>query len=170
GDGYTAINPIETEVAEEKKLESLYTDEEKRMLDSLEQEVKLARERAENAKGKGVKPRSENIAENDRMLLSLLNQQNQSGTEPVTHDEEGHNPVDLMKEQFKIIDSVERSRDTEYQKMLAEQKRQEQLLQEKREREARQFTVQKASNTKGIFNTIKTDADESFIKAIIDEN
>ncbi|HLT88027.1 MAG TPA: conjugative transposon protein TraM, partial [Sphingobacterium sp.] len=80
------------------------------------------------------------------------------------------NPVDLMKEQFKLIDSVERSRDPEYQKMLAEEKRQEQLLQEQREREARQFTVQKASNTKGIFNTIKTDADESFIKAIIDEN
>ncbi|HLT86225.1 MAG TPA: conjugative transposon protein TraM [Sphingobacterium sp.] len=170
GDGYTAINPIETEVAEEKKLESLYSDEEKRMLDSLEQEVKLARERSENAKEKGFKPRSENISENDRMLLSLLNQQNQTGTEPVTHDEEEPNPVDLMKEQFKIIDSVERSRDPEYQKMLAEQKRQEQLLQEKREREARQFTVQKASNTKGIFNTIKTDADESFIKAIIDEN
>lgn len=170
GDGYTAINPIETEMAEEKKLESLYTDEEKRMLDSLEQEVKLARERSENAKEKGFKPRSENISENDKMLLSLLNQQNQAGTEPATKDGEEPNPVDLMKEQFKLIDSVERSRDPEYQKMLAEEKRQEQLLQEQREREARQFTVQKASNTKGIFNTIKTDADESFIKAIIDEN
>lgn len=170
GDGYTAINHIETEVAEEKEFESLYTDEEKRMLDSLEQEVKVARERSENTKENGFKPRSENISENDKMLLSLLNQQNQAGSEPVTNDGEEPNPVDLMKEQFKLIDSVERSRDPEYQKMLAEEKRQEQLLQEQREREARQFTVQKASNTKGIFNTIKTDADESFIKAIIDEN
>lgn len=170
GDGYTAINPIETEMPEDKQLESLYTDEEKRMLDSLEQEVKLARERSENTNEKGFKPRSEDISENDKMLLSLLNQQNQAGSEPVANDGEEPNPVDLMKEQFKLIDSVERSRDPEYQKMLAEEKRQEQLLQEQREREARQFTVQKASNTKGIFNTIKTDADESFIKAIIDEN
>lgn len=170
GDGYTAINPIETEMPEDKQLESLYTDEEKRMLDSLEQEVKLARERSENTNEKGFKPRSEDISENDKMLLSLLNQQNQAGSEPVANDGEEPNPVDLMKEQFKLIDSVERSRDPEYQKMLAEEKRQEQLLQEQREREARQFTVQKTSNTKGIFNTIKTDADESFIKAIIDEN
>src|SRR5690606_40256847 len=60
--------------------------------------------------------------------------------------------------------------DPEYQEQLSKQQREAELLQEMKEREANRFSVQKASMTKGIFNTIKAKDSESFIKAIVDED
>jgi len=168
GDGYTAIGALQAEETQRPELESLYSDDEKRTLDSLEKALEKSRNDGARANG-GFRPRSENLSDNDRMLLSMLNQQSGDKPQAVEQDKQ-LNPTDMMKEQFRLIDSMEKANDPEYQEQLSKQQREAELLQEMKEREANRFSVQKASMTKGIFNTIKAKDSESFIKAIVDED
>ncbi len=168
GDGYTAINPLQAEQSQRPELESLYSDDEKRMLDSLEKEMEKVRARGEEP-NTGFRPRSEDLSENDKVLLSMLNQKPEQKT--IDYEEEKPpNPTDMMKEQFRLMDSLEKANNPEYQEELRQQQQLEEHKRRLEELEASRFSVQKASMTKGIFNTIKAKDSESFIKAIVDED
>lgn len=168
GDGYTAITALEAETAEKTNVESLYSDEEKRLLDSLENSLAQNRRTPTSVENTGFKPRSEELSENDKILLGLLNE-NKANTQP-TIDHEQTDPTEMMRKQFALLDSFEKANDPEHQARLAMEDRERDIQQELERMEANKFTVQKANTTKGIFNTIKPEGSESFIKAIIDEN
>src|SRR5690606_15344166 len=112
GDGYTAIGALQAEETQRPELESLYSDDEKRTLDSLEKALEKSRNDGARANG-GFRPRSENLSDNDRMLLSMLNQQSGDKPQAVEQDKQ-LNPTDMMKEQFRLIDSMEKANDPEY--------------------------------------------------------
>ncbi|MCL4638334.1 MAG: conjugative transposon protein TraM [Olivibacter sp.] len=168
-DGYTAITGLQEEETQNRHAESLYSDDEKRTLDSLEDALKESRNTLANGSGRngGFKPRSQNLSDNDKMLLGLLNQQKE---QPPRESEPQVDPTEMMKKQFQLLDSFEKANDPKHQEKLAEQERQKEIQNELARIEASRFTVQKASMTKGFFNTLKPENSESFIKAIIDEN
>ena len=170
-DGYTAITGLNEENSSRPTSESLYTDEEKRLLDSLEAELAKSRQEIESSSNPGFKPRAENMSEGDKMLLALMSQNNQPQVENAHYENEPQqDPTDMMRKQFELLDSLEKARDPEFQEKLERERQEEAIQEELSRREASRFTVQKADMTKGLFNTIKPDDSESFIKAIIDEN
>lgn len=170
-DGYTAITGLNEENSSRPTTESLYTDEEKRLLDSLEAELAKSRQEIESSSNPGFKPRAENMSEGDKMLLALMSQNNQPQVENAHYENEPQqDPTDMMRKQFELLDSLEKARDPEFQEKLERERQEEAIQEELSRREASRFTVQKADMTKGLFNTIKPDDSESFIKAIIDEN
>ena len=170
-DGYTAITGLNEENSSRPTTESLYTDEEKRLLDSLEAELTKSRQEIESSSNPGFKPRAENMSEGDKMLLALMSQNNQPQVENAHYENEPQqDPTDMMRKQFELLDSLEKARDPEFQEKLERERQEEAIQEELSRREASRFTVQKADMTKGLFNTIKPDDSESFIKAIIDEN
>lgn len=168
GDGYTAITGLNEEGTSRPETESLYSDEEKRLLDSLEEELAKSRQPSAPPSNSGFKPRSESLSDNDKMLLELMSQTNE---QPVQQEEEAQvDPTEMMRKQFHLLDSFEKANDPEYQAQLEQEQRQREIQDEQQRLEANRFTVQKADMTKGLFNTIKPEDSESFIKAIIDEN
>lgn len=170
-DGYTAITGLNEENSSRPTTEALYTDEEKRLLDSLEAELAKSRQEIESSSNPGFKPRAENMSEGDKMLLALMSQNNQPQVENAHYENEPQqDPTDMMRKQFELLDSLEKARDPEFQEKLERERQEEAIQEELSRREASRFTVQKADMTKGLFNTIKPDDSESFIKAIIDEN
>ncbi|HLT86486.1 MAG TPA: conjugative transposon protein TraM [Sphingobacterium sp.] len=172
-DGYTHISSLDQEVSQNAQYDDLYSSDEKRLLDSIEQARKNnALSRSNDFQhAAGFRPRSENISESDRQLLELLNPSNRNHQQELAGQEQAEDPVDLMKKQFSMIDSFQKANDPDYQKQLALEEQQELQRQQQARIEASRFTVQKAANTKTIFNTVKRDDDhKSFINAIIDED
>lgn len=168
GDGYTAISALEAETTKEANVESLYSDEEKRILDSLENSLEQNRRNKNSNTNTGFKPRTKDLSENDKMLLELLNQ-NGNNAQP-TLEQEQADPTEMLRKQFELLDSFEKANDPEHQAKLAVEQREQDIRDELEQLEANKFTVQKAKITKGIFNTIQPEGSESFIKAIIDED
>lgn len=168
GDGYTAITALEAETAEKADAASLYSDEEKRLLDSLENSLAQSRRTSTSGSNSGFIPRSQQLSDSDKMLLGLLNE-NKEKLEPIPEQQQA-DPTEMMRKQFALLDSFEKANDPEHQARLEQEKRERDTQEELERLEANKFTVQKADKTKGIFNTIKPDDSESFIKAIIDEN
>lgn len=167
GDGYTAVSRLSDEEIDIRNVETLYSDQEKRTLDSLEQALETSRSGAVTNTGSGFKPRSENLSENDKLLLGLMNSpKEEPRDEQVVHAD----PAEMMKKQFEMLDSFEKANDPEHQEKLARELQERELQQEMARIQATRFTVQKADLTKGLFNTLKPENSNSFIKAIIDEN
>lgn len=168
GDGYTAITALDAEATEKANVESLYSDEEKRLLDSLENSLAQNRRTSSSGTNSGFKPRSQDLSDNDKVLLGLLNQRDDN-SQP-SQEQEQLDPTEMMRKQFVLLDSFEKANDPDHQAKLAMEQRERDIQEELERMEANKFTVQKASMTKGIFNTLKPEGSESFIKAIIDEN
>lgn len=168
GDGYTAISRLSDEKIEQQSLSSLYSESEKRMLDSLENSLKQDMAAGEAAPPSGFKSRSQNLSDNDKLLMGLLNQQPKE--EKVEQQQQPLDPTEMMKKQFELLDSFEKANDPEHQAKLARELQEKELRKEMARIEASRFTVQKSDLTKGVFNTLKPESSNSFIKAIIDEN
>jgi len=167
GDGYTAISRLEDEQKDQQNVTSLYSNSEKQSLDSIENTIQERKSPRTAANQSGFKPRSQNLSDNDKMLIGLLNQEPQ---EEKRQPEPQVDPGEMMKKQFEMLDSFEKANDPEQQAKLAKELQEKELQQEVARIEASRFTVQKAELTKGIFNTLKPENSNSFIKAIIDEN
>lgn len=167
GDGYTAISRLSEDEIEQQSVASLYSESEKRTLDSLENALKESKSAGPTGKQSGFKPRSQNLSDNDKMLIGLLNQQPE---EERQEQEPQVDPAEMMKKQFELLDSFEKANDPEHQAKLAKELQEKELQKEMARIEASRFTVQKADLTKGMFNTLKPENSNSFIKAIIDEN
>jgi len=182
GDKYTAITGIQEEDEKLPEMEDLYSKKEKRNLDSIESEFrKAAAEQALNQKrnsGSGyverpnTRSQSKQTAEQELMdiVMGKTTPQSQREAAPPRKEYEPPDPLQTIKDQYRVIDSLNKLEDPEY---LEEQKRQlatEKFEKEKERRRLNKLTVQKASVPKNGFNTVMRKDSRSFIKAIIDEN
>lgn len=166
------------------------SDKEKRYIDSLNwaKSQKLRNnQRNDNHHNEYFKPPAQQQQSNDRdyersaEIIRMLNQEasgtanhsskaqaNQNKREQDQRQEE-ENPIKLMKEQMLLLDSLEKSKDPEFQQRALAEKR---LKNNKAKMEAflnSTLTVNKA-RLNDSFNSITKEKEDSFIKAIIDEN
>ena len=168
-DGYTAIGHIQEEQTTEEKLGTLYNDREKRMLDSIEHEMK-------NRYGSGTKrsfpdagPKTyfHDQNEQDRALAEAIASVKQPYHQVVTGPQKREpDPMELFRKQMELVDSMGKANDPEY-------KQQQQLKKSReteKEEQQRILSVNKASPSLAVFNTIKPQVEETFITAIVDQD
>ncbi|MGV8135052.1 MAG: conjugative transposon protein TraM [Mangrovibacterium sp.] len=180
-DGYTAISGLETEESEAPGFEPLYSEAERRRLDSLEAVLK---EKAENGQvaghrfsGESFPSRSEPLSETDKALLELLNQnkaleqqEKAERTEMKKQEKKEEDPLALMRAQYALIDSFQKANDPEYRAKAEREVMQKALEEEQARMEKSKMHVGRADQTSQVFNTLKPQKDNTFIKAIIDED
>ncbi|MEC5395218.1 conjugative transposon protein TraM [Bergeyella sp. RCAD1439] len=115
----------------------------------------------------------ERSAEIIRMLNEEASENGRSSQKKVQNyqveEEQEENPIKMMREQMLLLDSLEKSKDPEFQQRLLAQNR---LKKNKAKMEAflnSTLTVNKA-RLNNQFNSITKDKEDTFIKAVIDEN
>jgi len=192
GDGYTAVGNLSEDVEDRGQLQGQYNDREKYMLDSIDNAFK-AKYPQSNTKSKGSGysaysgrnsiPQSMSAYENrntgnsmsreDRELanaLSNLQGQGKSGNRnPESKSREKYeDPMQLFREQMKVIDSIGKSSDPDYKG----QKQQEDLLKKVDNVSVKlpKLDVVKATDVNSAFNTVTVSKSNNFIKAIIDQS
>ncbi len=112
-------------------------------------------------------PEQEKEDESRQALLDLLRSNQQETTPTEIEDED---PIEMMRQQFALLDSFNRTQDPDYKLQLKEEEEQRLLEEKRRELRESRLSVKKASTTSSVFNTIKKEEEEGFIKAIIDES
>jgi conjugative transposon TraM protein len=180
-DGYTAVGEIGEEQAVRQQMPDLYNQMEKRMLDSIDREMK----RKFGASGTPVQrpkayfpdavPKKSNVSgyDADRDLavaLSKLKQQpsvnNDNNTHPTASAQA--DPMKIFREQMALVDSMGKANDPEYK---AEQEKNKALARAELERKnQKKLRVSKNAVFAGYFNTILPDTEEILIRAIVDQN
>lgn len=171
-DGYTAINNLKLDVEEREVIESQYNEEEKRMLDSIDNALKNSLYQPKTEANPSFTPRQYNnnpskpsMSSEDEELLKAIeqlqrgNQQSRGYDDPPRYDD----PMELFRAQMAVIDSISKANDPQYQKAFEEVPEKEIVQQPK-------VKVSKASTSHEVFNTVRVGEDNSFIKAIVDED
>ncbi len=179
GDGRTMLDGLQQE---NDSLQN-YTDNleyrQKRYIDSLNEVRKLQTANAPAGQASYYHPdrAEQKDFERSKDIIRMLNQE-ASGTSPAAQNkdvaqtnatEPGVDPVKMMREQMLVMDSLEKTRNPEYQE---EMKAQELLKRNKQKMDAflnSTYYVAK-SNIHNGFNSIFRDKETSFVKAVIDEN
>lgn len=179
-DKRSMIEGLNEEADSLKYYEDNLTYQEKRYIDSLNWVKSQKKEVNSNLNNEYYKPPQkdtdrdyERSAEIIRMLneeasgASKSSQQAQSYESKQENDEQ--NPIKMMREQMLLLDSLEKSKDPEFQQRVLAEKR---LKKNKAKMEAflnSTLTVNKA-RLNNQFNSITKEKEDSFIKAVIDEN
>lgn len=179
----TMIQTIgEEELDSIKAFRSDFTDAEKRYIDSLDfiqQNLEKQNRNKVNQRRNGnesfYKPKNnqdksdEEDYERSMKIMRMLNDQGSEKQEDNRKEEEEVNPLKLMREQFLLLDSLEKSKDPKLQAMMnaqaklkANQKLKEDFLNSS-------FEVKKGKSNPN-FNTIAKEQEISYIKAVIDED
>lgn len=159
GDGYTAIGQLQEERAEQYRFDEMYNEEEKRRLDSIERALK-------NQRPVSVNGGSDNN-DQDRTLQQALSSL-QRKPEPTKEEPDKTDPMELFRKQMAYADSMARANDPDEQ---AARRERERIEEAKRELENQPLLyVSKYATNQGAFNTIRSESDNTFIQAIIDEN
>lgn len=180
-DGYTAVGGIEEEQAIRQQVPDLYNQTEKRMLDSIDREMKRKFGTAAGTAPKpkpvfpdaGPKPSSSRDYDADRDLavaLSKLKQQQQVSSNPQAHVAGAAqvDPMKMFREQMSLIDSMGKANDPDYR---AQQERNRAIERAELElKNKKKLNVSKSEGATGYFNTIVPESEESFIRAIVDQN
>jgi conjugative transposon TraM protein len=182
-DGYTAVNNIPREKSSVAGFDNNYTDQQKKMLDSIDQAMKQ-RYGTNPAQPRGLRtggtygtayPKIKNTASaQDKALATALsglsNGRHEAGNY-VGYPKPGgkeKDPMELFKQQMAYMDSLNKMNDPVYkaekQKQAALTKAQDEQAKEKT------LSVSKAENFSPEFNTIMPDNKENLIMAVIDED
>lgn len=192
GDGYTAVGNLGEDIDDRGQLKGQYNDREKYMLDSIDNafKAKYSQSNIKSGKGSGYSaysgrnniPQSMSAYENrntgnsmsreDRELanaLSNLQGQGKNGNrnpESISR-EKYEDPMQLFREQMKVIDSIGKSSDPDYKG----QKQQEDILKKVDNVSVKlpKLGVVKATDVNSAFNTVTVSKSNNFIKAIIDQ-
>lgn len=159
-DGYTAISQIQQEQQTEFKFDELYNQNEKRKLDSIEKSLSSAQLSYNITKPYPAKSTDKEL---ENILKNLPYQQNEKKESTSTKQLD---PLDLFRKQMALADSFAKANDPQYNAKEPN----EQPHQTAQRELTTNLNVEKFTNSKGVFNTIKSDKQESLIKAIIDEN
>jgi len=171
-DGYTAINNLKLDVEEREVIESQYNEEEKRMLDSIDNALKnsIYQSKTEvpsfTPKQYSNRPIPPSISSEDEELLKAIeqlqggHQQSRGYDDPPRYDDS----MELFKAQMAVIDSISKANDPEYRKLEKEEISGKEVVQEPK------VKVSKARTSHEVFNTVRVGEDNSFIKAIVDED
>lgn len=163
---YTAILGLEEEAEEEKKAESLYSEEEKKIIDSINAAIMDGKQRDFMTH---VKERN-NAVKNTMKRQPTSHARQGLHAESIPADESDYErEMRMFREQMKIMDSLTKTPEQQQAEALAALQ-QQQTLEEARRKEAL-VDVQKAGSNPMAdhFNTIVADERKQFIRAILDE-
>lgn len=167
------------------------SDQEKRRIDSLEIMNERLRRQKEmnqftqndsrryyNDNNRSSASGSDEDFQQSMEVMRMLNEQNQARetasrnqSNSYNSDQDGYqdDPVKVMREQFMLLDSLEKANDPEYKQMVQAQNKLEADRRLKQEFLDNSFKVSKSA-TNHNFNTINKHNEDNFIKAVIDEN
>ena len=171
-DGYTAIKGLELEVEESSQIKTLYNDEERRLLDSIDNALKNSGLYSGKAGAGNSIPsvipqneRRQSFSKEDEELLNAINQLEGKKTQvPANRYED---PMDLFKAQMAVIDSISKANDPAYQE-LQQKEKESQPVAKKTESEV--YRVRKSDGSASLFNTVTRERKGKFIEAIIDQD
>lgn len=176
-DGYTAVGEIGEEQTSTQKVPDLYNQLEKRMLDSIDREMK--RKYGNTAAGTrgphaafpdaSPKPRPVKNYDPDRDLATALSKLKQQPQTANASSGAGQtDPMKIFREQMSLIDSMGKANDPDYKAGQAREKAM--ALAEKELKNHKKLSVSKTSASAALFNTISAGGEDSFIRAIIDQD
>lgn len=171
-DGYTAINNLKLDVEEREVIESQYNEEEKRMLDSIDNALKNSIYQSQTEvpsftpKQYSKRTVPPSISSEDEELLKAIEQLQGEHQQERGYDDSPRydDPMELFRAQMAVIDSISKANDPQYQEMRIEEVPEKEIVQQPK------IKVSKASNSHEVFNTVRVGEDNSFIKAIVDED
>ncbi len=171
-DGYTAIKGLELEVEESSQIKTLYNEEEKRLLDSIDNALKsVGLYSGKPDKGNSIPSvlpqpsRRQSFSKEDEELLNAINQLEGKKTQvPANRYED---PMDLFKAQMAVIDSISKANDPAYQELQQKEKGSQPVA---KETENAVYRVQKSEGAATLFNTVTREKKGKFIEAIIDQD
>ncbi|MES2062516.1 MAG: conjugative transposon protein TraM [Bacteroidota bacterium] len=179
---YSAVQSLDPKDPNDQNgIKSQYSSKEQRQLDSIAQSIKDRQ--AANAAGKlkgpgGYMPSATSnsrgaISETDKKLaeaMGELNNRHRAADQRAapSREDDYSKQMKMFKQQMEYMDSLEKSRDPEFKAAQKKKARQQKDLDSTK---AKPLHVGKADgiNT-SVFNTIKAQKTDLFIKAIIDEN
>ncbi|WP_268034908.1 conjugative transposon protein TraM [Algoriphagus sp. PAP.12] len=171
-DGYTAIKGLELEVEESSQIKTLYNEEEKRLLDSIDNALKSAGlysgkpDTGNSIPSVTSQPsRHQSFSREDEELLNAINQLEGKKTGVPANKYE--DPMELFKAQMAVIDSISKANDPAYQELQQKEKESQPVA---NETENVVYRVQKSEGAATLFNTFTREKKEKFIKAIIDQD
>jgi len=170
-DGYTAITALEAEAEEIAQFDDLYSEAEKRRLDSIDRvlEKQIADSQKNIGKRSGYVPSAAPGNSPDQELLRLLTA-SQDAAAVSREEEKTVDPIHMMREQYRLMDSFQKASDPEHQAELLRQQQQELAKKEAERLRLRKLTVQRANMPDNGFNTVSREREKGFIRAIIDED
>jgi len=176
-DGYTAVGEIAGEQTSQQKMPDLYNQVEKRMLDSIERQMKLkygppaVSQRPVHATFPNADPKKQLISDYSpdhdlATALSKLNQHPKPTVSPFSSQQA--DPMKIFREQMSLIDSMGKANDPAYK---AEQAREKAIvIAEKELKNSKKLNVSKTYAAAELFNTITVKKEESLIHAIVDQD
>ena len=170
GDGMTAVSALPAEKTSNPTYDNTYSDQQKRMLDSINQAMKNRySQRNDQQANRQLIQRNYPVSPNDRAMAEALNKLSQrqqtagSRKAPLPND-----PMQMFKQQMAYLDSMNKANDPA---VKAEKQRKDALS----KAEAIKVTeptlaVHKVAGPSTDFNTVMPDAHPELIKVVIDEN
>jgi conjugative transposon TraM protein len=171
-DGYTAIGHLLAEESTPETVVNPYNDKEKRMLDSISQQLKGKYGTPPPRSFPDAKQQARSHSpqdEQDRALADALAaarapvQRSAPQTQFTQPD-----PMELFRKQMELVDSMGKANDPEYKQEQQRIKKSEEL--EKQKQQQAPLSVIKTRASTAIFNTVTPEQDETFITAIIDQD
>lgn len=171
-DGYTAIKGLELEIEESSQIKTLYNEEEKRLLDSIDNALKNSGFYSDQKTGFQVVPpvtsrgsRPQSYSKEDEELLKAIQQLEGNKTQVPAKKYE--DPMELFRAQMAVIDSITKANDPAYKELQQKEKIAES---QQSEPELEIYRVEKSSSAGTLFNTVTREKKGKFIEAIIDQN
>lgn len=172
-DGYTAIKGLELDIEESEQIKSLYNEEEKRLLDSIDNALKNSGFLDNSQSNQVPDPinsyrinSQQTFSKEDEELLNAINQL--EGRKAATPSNKYEDPMDLFKAQMAVIDSISKANDPSYQEQMVEKENQPSVPELIPEIET--YRVKKSDATTTMFNTVTRQKKRRFISAIIDQD
>ncbi len=167
-DGYTAINHIQEEQLLKEVPNTLYNQQERKMLDSIDHALKSKYAGKTNGFPDVTAKSVDHITDpHERALQQALREIN-TGQRQNRETKQVREPdaMELFRQQMALIDSMSKANDPEYKTELQRFKEKEQIT----EKQQVHLNVTKISAEAKLFNTVKPDKEETFIKAIVDQD
>lgn len=147
----SAVRPIEVKAEETYSDEEYYSEEEKKQIEE---------------------QKNSEIQEIDNLIKSLEDGKNKVQEQSVpaqSKEEDSSSYFDDMKKQYLFLDSLEKANDPDYQEKVSKEKRQKAIQEEKDRLDQSTFLVEKGKN-RNSFNSIQSEDEGEFIKAVVDIN
>ncbi|QGN22520.1 conjugative transposon protein TraM [Elizabethkingia anophelis] len=174
-DGYTAIGSLQEEQADAEVPNTLYNEQERRMLDSIDRAMK-GRYGGTQTGGfpDATDPAPKNGAADPHekaLQDALAAMKNPSGKEPSAQANPAQpDPMALFRQQMELLDSMGRANDPEYRAEKEKLRQAELLAKRQQEQQDSKLEVTKTSGPAAVFNTVTPERQETFITAIVDQD
>jgi len=156
-DGYSAVSALPEEKTSNPAYNNNYSDNQKRMLDSINQVMK-------NRFNSHPKDNYSDKA----MSEALNNLSQRQNRQPLPNSPPAKDPMAMFREQMAYIDSVNRANDPAAK--AERQKKEAQAKAEATRKSEPVLSVHKADVVLAAFNTVAPEKTDDFIKVVIDEN